>query len=172
MSDRSSNSAEHTTDVMRFSSDVIVATAYDGGLQRIFGNISAVEVAVSLTRNAEIEKRNRIKCNKGDNMVNDDDINLSEEDTKCNDLLRSLPVFDFSKSCSRVIQSLQRSAEKEEEFLFLLRIKSVVDENGFSLLGWEKALTLEGILEVPSDLDDEGTPPPYCDSFASSASVS
>jgi hypothetical protein len=134
--------------ITSFNSEFVVATAYNEGLQKIFGNVSALEVAVSLTRNAEIGSRSRMKVRHLG--VSE----LSEEKRTDNDLLSALPAFNFSKSCTRIIQSLEKSARKEEEFLFFLRVKSVIDENGFSLSGWQTLLTLEGIRELSTDAPD------------------
>jgi hypothetical protein len=134
--------------ITSFNSEFVVATAYNEGLQKVFGNVSALEVAVSLTRNAEIESRSHMKVRHLG--VSE----LSEEERTDNDLLSALPAFNYSKSCTRIIQSLEKSARKEEEFLFFLRVKSVIDENGFSLSGWQTLLTLEGIRELSTDAPD------------------
>lgn len=136
------SSADIASIISSFNSEFVVATAYNEGLRKIFGNVSALEVAVSLTRNAEIERRgHKKKRNLGESM-------LSEEDTTNTEVLNALPAFNFAKSCTRVIESMEKSAKKEEEFLFFLRVKSVVDENGFSLSGWQTLITLEGISEL------------------------
>ena len=146
--DNPRSSADIASVITSFNSEFVVATAYNEGLQNMFGNVSALEVAVSLTRNAEIQSRTRKKKrNLGESK-------LYEEDRMDTELLSALPAFNFSNSCTRIIQSLEKSAKKEEEFLFSLRVKSVIDENGFSLSGWQTLLTLEGIREIPTEMPD------------------
>jgi hypothetical protein len=92
--------------------DYIVISAYDEALTKIFSNITALDVAVSVVKNGEDSS-----------------------------------VYDYSYACKRLIKSLKQSCELKEEYLFLFRINSIVDENDI-FCGERSILSLEGIDKV------------------------
>ena len=166
--------------------DYLVATAYSEAMTSILGNISALQVAVSLTREYELRSRDRFrsrnkKRRKSDvdsgsfevNIVNDrsDDRMLrseggghrdrdgqdsedeeseieSEKDEEKKLLLDALPSYPFAYAVRRLVNSLERSASGEEEFIFIFRVNSLVDENGFSIATGKSVLSLEGLRGV------------------------
>ena len=67
------------------------------------------------------------------------------EETKIRLQLKSLPSYSYSSAVSRLIKSLKQSAENEDEMLFIFRINSLVDENGFALSTGRSVLSLEGL---------------------------
>jgi hypothetical protein len=92
--------------------DYIVISAYDEALTHIFGDITALNVAISIVKSG-----------------------------------KDSSVYDYSYACQRLIKSLKHSCELNDEFVFLFRVNSMVDENDV-FCGEKSILSLEGIHKV------------------------
>ena len=71
---QNNESLHNTISSIQLEMDFIIASVYDEQIQKLFGNISAKEVAVSCTRNRELEKQKTIsKQQKNKNKNNNRD---------------------------------------------------------------------------------------------------
>ena len=90
-------------------------------------------------------RRNRGDVIRGSEKNANESTEFFKENTENDRLFRTLPTYDYSNAVFRIIKSLLLSAEKKEEFLFVFRVNSLVDENGFSLAGGRGVLSLQDI---------------------------